>query len=335
MMTLSSFGTRIPLGKLVMGAGLAGAVTLGLGSSLSQARLDCPRPPQMDARYCDRVGDLVADLPEDPSEWVDPEVLLVSYTSSEEPAVYANTWAEFTAHLEEVTGRRVQFVPADSQAAQYEAMRAGRLHIMGTCTGCTPVAVNVAGFVPFAIFQQEDGSIGYDMEVITHVNSDIQALDDIAGRRVAFTHPSSNSGYISARILIKQETGLDDEAGDYIAEFSGSHQNSILGVFNEDYDAAPIANDVLNRMCLNEQVDCSQFRSLYKSETFPSGSFGHAHNLHPELAERIREAFFTFEFEGTAMRQAFNRVAFAPITYQENWEIIRRIQEEEGVEYTL
>jgi hypothetical protein len=29
------------------------------------------------------------------------------------------------------------------------------------------------------------------------------------------------------------------------------------------------------------------------------------------------------------------RVAFAPITYQENWEIIRRIQEEEGVEYTL
>jgi hypothetical protein len=56
MMTLSSFGTRIPLGKLVMGAGLAGAVTLGLGSSLSQARLDCPRPPQMDARYCDRVG---------------------------------------------------------------------------------------------------------------------------------------------------------------------------------------------------------------------------------------------------------------------------------------
>jgi phosphonate transport system substrate-binding protein len=126
---------------------------------------------------------------------------------------------------------------------------------MGTCTGCTPVAVNVAGFVPFAIFQQEDGSIGYEMEVITHVNSDIQALDDIAGRRVAFTHPSSNSGYISARILIKQETGLDDEAGDYIAEFSGSHQNSILGVFNEDYDAAPIANDVLNRMCLNEQVD--------------------------------------------------------------------------------
>jgi hypothetical protein len=35
------------------------------------------------------------------------------------------------------------------------------------------------------------------------------------------------------------------------------------------------------------------------------------------------------------MRQAFDRVAFAPITYQENWEIIRRIQEEEGVEYTL
>jgi len=62
---------------------------------------------------------------------------------------------------------------------------------------------------------------------------------------------------------------------------------------------------------------------------------GHAHNLHPELAEKIREAFYTFEFEGTAMRQAFDRVAFAPITYLEHWEIIRRIQEEEGIDYSL
>ncbi len=316
---------------------ISAAVALSLwgASTASHAQEECPRPAVMDERYCDRDGDLVADLPEDESQWVDPDVLLVSYTSSEEPAVYSETWGEFTDHLQEVTGKEVQFVPADSQAAQYEAMRAGRLHIMGTCTGCTPVAVNVSGYVPFAIFQQEDGAIGYEMEVITRTDSGLESLDQIPGKRIAFTHPSSNSGYISARILIKQETGLDDEAGDYTADFSGSHQNSILGVQNEDYDAAPIANDVLNRMCLNDQADCSVITSLYKSATFPSGSFGYAHNLSPELAEKIQEAFFSFEFEGTPMREAFDRVRFAPITYQENWEVIRRIQEDEGVEYSL
>ncbi len=321
--------------RVMMVTGMAVLTSLAVGSSASVAQVDCPRPSVMDERYCDRDGDLVADLPEDESEWADPDTLLVSYTSSEEPAVYSNTWGEFTAYLEEATGKKVQFVPADSQAAQYEAMRAGRLHIMGTCTGCTPVAVNVSGYVPFAIFEQEDGGIGYEMEVITRTDSGLETLDDIAGKRIAFTSPSSNSGYISARILIKQQTGFDDEAGDYTADFSGGHENSILGVQNEDYDAAPIANDVLNRMCLNNQVDCSVFTTLYKSETFPSGSFGHAHNLNPELAAKIREAFLSFEFEGTPMREAFDRVRFAPITYQENWEIIRRIQEDEGIEYKL
>lgn len=169
--------------------GMAGLTALTTGSSLAQA--DCPRPPVMDERYCDPAGDLVSDVPEDESEQADPETLLVSYTSSEEPAVCADTWANFTAHLAAVTGKQVQFVPADSQAAQYEAMRAGRLHIMGICTGCTPVAVNVSGYVPFAIFEQEDGNIGYEMEVITQTDSGLKSLEDIAGQSSTHSNPAN------------------------------------------------------------------------------------------------------------------------------------------------
>lgn len=297
-----------------------------MGSLAAHAQADCPRPELMDERYCDRDGDLVADVPEDPSQIIDPDTLLISYTSSEDPAVYGDTWEEFTDHLKEVTGKNVQFVPVESEAAQTEALRAGRLHIMGTCTGCTPRAVNQAGYVPFAIFAQEDGSFGYEMEVITNVNSDLQTLEDIEGRNVAFTQPSSNSGYISARILIEAETGFKD-GEDYEANFSGGHENSILGVFNEDYDAAPIANDVLNRMCIAETVQCDQFRTLYTSATFPSGPFGYAHNLDPDLQEKIREAFYTFDFAGTRLAEAFDRAMFAPISFQEDWEVIRVIQE--------
>lgn len=38
-----------------------------------------------------------------------------------------------------------------SNAAQIEAMRAGRLHVAGFSTGPTAFAVNIAGAVPFAI----------------------------------------------------------------------------------------------------------------------------------------------------------------------------------------
>jgi phosphonate transport system substrate-binding protein len=181
---------------------LAGLVAVLVGYQSAQAQ-SCPRPAGMDERYCDADGDLVADTPTDPAQIVNPDTLLISYTSSEDPAVYSETWQEFTDYLKQVTGKDVQFVPVDSEAAQIEAMRAGRLHIMGTCTGCTPRAVNQAGFVPFAVFAKEDGSFGYEMEVITRIDSGLEKLEDIKGRRIAFTQPSSNSGYISARILIE------------------------------------------------------------------------------------------------------------------------------------
>ena len=84
----------------------------------------------MDARYKDADGDLVADAPTDPKDWIDPSVLVFSYTPVEDPAVYGKVWEEFIDHLAKETGKKVQFFPVQSNAAQIEAMRAGRLHVV-------------------------------------------------------------------------------------------------------------------------------------------------------------------------------------------------------------
>ena len=119
----------------------------------------------LDARYKDADGDLVADAPTDPKDFVDPPVLIFAYTPVEDPAVYAKVWDSFLKHLEKTTGKRVQFFPVQSNAAQIEAMRAGRLHVAGFNTGATPLAVNCAGFVPFTLMSTKDGTYGYKMEI--------------------------------------------------------------------------------------------------------------------------------------------------------------------------
>lgn len=43
----------------------------------------------MDSRFKDADGDLVADAPTDPKDWIDPSTLVFSYTPVEDPAVYA------------------------------------------------------------------------------------------------------------------------------------------------------------------------------------------------------------------------------------------------------
>jgi len=292
----------------------------------------------MDPRFKDSDGDLVPDPPTNPREFVDPAVLVFSYTPVEDPAVYAKVWEDFVQHLSRVTGKRVQFFPVQNNAAQLEAMRAGRLHVAGFNTGSNPLAVNCAGFVPFAMMASKDNRYGYEMEIITFPGSGIERIEDIRGKRMAFTAETSNSGYKAPSALLRDQFKM--EAGkDYTPVFSGKHDNSILGVANRDYPAAAIANSVKVRMEARGVVKPEQTRTIYKSQTFPTTGYGHVYNLRPELAAKVREAFFSYKWEGTELAKEFNKAEppqekFMPITYKEHWQVVRDIDRAMGVQYS-
>lgn len=292
---------------------------------------------KLDSRYQDADGDMVADLPTDPSQQVDPDTLIFAYTPVEDPAVYADVWAGFLDHMKQVTGKDVQFFPVQSNAAQIEAMRAGRLHVAGFNTGSNPIAVACAGFRPFAMMASKDGLFGYEMEIITYPDSGIEKVEDIKGKQLAFTTETSNSGYKAPSAILKSEFQM--EAGkDFEPVFSGKHDNSILGVANKDYPAASIANSVKTRMIARDVVKDDQLVVIYKSETFPTTGYGLAYNLKPELQEKIKEAFFSFDWEGSKLLAEFEtseppQEKFIPITFKDNWAVIRQIDDATGVSY--
>lgn len=292
---------------------------------------------KLDSRYQDADGDLVADIPADPAQQIDPDRLIFAYTPVEDPAVYADVWAGFLNHLKQVTGKDVQFFPVQSNAAQIEAMRAGRLHVAGFNTGGNPLAVACAGFRPFAMMASKDGAFGYEMEIITYPGSGIGKVGDIKGKKLAFTSETSNSGYKAPSAILKSEFGLS--AGtDFEPVFSGKHDNSILGVANKDYPAAAVANSVLKRMIARGVVQADQVVSIYKSQTFPTTGYGVVYNLKPELQEKIKDAFFSFDWEGSRLLEEFRaneppQEAFIPISFQEHWAVIRQIDAATGVSY--
>jgi len=310
-------------------AGLMFAANV-IGSAWAQ---DCPRG-DLDAAYCDRNGHLVADAPTDPKQLVNPSTLIFAYTPVEDPAVYAKAWDGFIKYMEQTTGKKVVFFPVQSNAAEIEAMRSGRLHVAGFNTGSNPIAVNCAGFVPFAIMGNKDGQFGYEMEIIVPADSPIKIPVDLKGKKVAFTEPTSNSGYKAPSAILKSDFGL--EAGrDFTAVFSGKHDNSVIGIANKDYDAAAIANEVMFRMFDRNVVDRAKIRSIYKSETFPTTGYGYVYNLDPVLVEKIKQSFFTFPWEGSALKAEFkDEDRFVPIDYKKDWSIIRKIDAANGVKYT-
>ncbi|MCK0745121.1 phosphate/phosphite/phosphonate ABC transporter substrate-binding protein [Chromohalobacter nigrandesensis] len=318
----------LPLGRPFLGLTLTIAA---LAAGISTAQADF----KLSDRYTDNDGDLVADIPENEAQQRDPDTLVFAYTPVEDPAVYKDVWAGFLEHMEDVTGKKVQFFPVQSNAAQIEAMRAGRLHVAGFNTGSNPLAVACAGFRPFAMMAADDGSFGYEMEIITYPGSGIDEVEDIKGHTLTHTSETSNSGYKAPTALLASEFGMKP-GEDYEVEFSGKHDNSVLGVANQDYEVATVANSVKNRMIDRDVIDADQLEVIYQSDTFPTTGYGVAHDLKPELQEAIKEAFFSFDWEDSALAEEFGKNGesqFIPITFKKEWSVIRQIDDANGVKY--
>lgn len=305
---------------------------LAAAASCSGALVEECARGELDQRYCDRDGDLVAD-PSPEHLRLDPDVLVFAYTPVEDPAQFRGVWAPFLQHLEGLVGREVLFFPVQSNAAQIEAMRAGRLHVAGFNTGSVPLAVNCAGFRPLAMMARADGSFGYEMELLTHRDSDIESVQDLRGRSLAFTSPTSNSGFKAPSVLLEAEFGLVAEE-DFDAVFSGRHDNSILGVLQRDYEAAAVANQVIDQVLARGVGSRDELRVLYRSVSFPTTAYGVSNRLEPTIAAAVGEAFRSFPWEGSALDEEFQEEdGFIDITYEEHWDVIRTIDVASGTSW--
>ena len=122
---------------------------------------------------------------------------------------------------------------------------------------------------------------------------------------------------------------------DYQIAFSGKHDNSVLGVVNGDYDAAAVADSVLERMVNRGVVKATEYKVIYTSPVFPTAGFAYYHALEPRLAEKIKEAFYTFKIQGTSLGKEFrDSVGFVPIDYKRDWEPVVGILEANGAKFT-
>ncbi len=299
--------------------------------------LETPASNKLDPRFTDANGDLVADAPTDPKQFVDPPRLVFSYVALEDPAPYQNAFKDFMDHLSKVTGKPVDYLPATTTNDQLKALRDGNLHVTGFNTGSVPIAVYLCGFVPMYKLATPAGDATLRTEIIVPADSPIQSPSDLKGKELTLTEPNSNAGYKAPLVLLRADHGLEPER-DYVPRFAQEYEASIQGIAKKEYQAAAIASDVLERAVSAGTIRKDQYRVIYTSEKFPTACFGHAHNLRPELAAKEKEAFETFQWPGTSMEREFaqsNQGRFVPASFKEDWSLIRRIDEQIGNAYKL
>lgn len=307
-------------------------------ASLRLVGLDSPIQNRLAERFTDLDQDLVADPPTDPGLQVDPDTLLFSYIANEaENPTLRTTWKDFVDFLAERTGKPVSYLALPSRDEQLRALKDGTLHVTGLNPGNVPLAVNDCGFIPLCTPGNEDGIIGYTMQLIVPADSPIQSIEDIRGKTLTLTQPGSNSGYKAPLVLLMQDFGLQVER-DYYIRFSRGHDASILGVADGTFEVAAVAGDLLHRAIDRGVVKDDAVRVIYESERFCTATLGILHVLAPPLAESIRSAFLEFDWTGSGLATEFASLGadrFVPVNYKDHWALIRRIDDAVGFKHEI
>lgn len=301
-----------------------------------QFGLDRPSQNRLSTEYEDQDGDLLADRP-GPAECISPETLFFSYIPGVGPASQAETWRGLTDAIAEATGIPVEFKQVTSIDDQLIALAAGELHITGVNTGTVPQAVNASGFIPMFVIGKSDGTVGYTMKFIVHDDSPIRQITDVKGKRITFTSTDSNSGFKAPVVMLMYDHDLQP-GRDYDYGFSTSHDRSILGIADKTMAVAAVASDMLDRSISRGDVNPASIRTIYTSERFPSATLGCAHNLEAGLVEKIAAAITDFRIDTTSLQTAVGLpegAVFIPVSYKNEWALIRRTDDALGVIHTL
>jgi phosphonate transport system substrate-binding protein len=285
-----------------------------------------PTLRNLDAKFTDANGDLVADPPASAASRRSPDKLVLSFVAGPDAEKQIADFKDFIARLSEATGKQVETSVYANTDDQLAALAKGDLHVAAFNTGAVPAAVASAGFVPVCTFGAVDGTFGITMKIIVPAKSSIQKVEDLKGHTITFTTLNSNSGFKAAVVLLQDKNMLP--VRDYKWKLSSDHELSIKGIASGDDEAAPVASDLLQRAISNGTIKPEQFRVIYESERFPPATFGYAYDLSDDLTGKIRQTFLEFKPKETSLAKRFEdsqAAKFVPVSYKQDFALIRRI----------
>ena len=211
------------------------------------------------------------------------------YPAGEQEVMY-HAFAPFIASLSEATGDDYKLIVAADYDDLYERLDSGDLDVVWiNPNGYVRMSAAISGLQYLTTFSQYTGggeeiTSFYTSVILSHKQSGLDELMDLEGKRFAFTHKSSTSGY-AVPFRIFQEMGIDPEAWFSKVFFLGKHDRVI-----EALDAGAVDAGVVWDIAWAKAVRLggNRFYVLLQSDPIPLDPIIAVEGFPNESLEKIR-----------------------------------------------
>ena len=241
--------------------------------------------------YCDNLNDTCDSMQLEMSKAKADDEIIIGINPFTSPADIKNMYAPILERIFASIGMRTRIVISKDynslgNSIKDEVLDGGWFSPMAYTDACKVTALE-----PVAT-PKVNGKDFYNGYIITRVDSGINDISDLRGRDFGYVDKASASGYLYADYSIRQ-AGLNPDRDLGNITFAGSHDNVIKGVLAGDFAAGATYNEAFEKAQKNG-VDTSRLKIISKTGNIQKDAIAFSKRLSPELLEKIRNAFVSF-----------------------------------------
>lgn len=212
-----------------------------------------------------------------------------------------------------------------------DSIKTGKAQLAQVNPGLVPLLVEAGQPPPFAApgNRATGQRNSYKLILLVRADSPAKQPSDLAGKKIAHSTPTSNSGNLAPRALFPA-LGLTPDKN-YEVVFSSGHERSVVGLVSGFWDGAAVASDLFQRMVLKGDIKASEFRIIWSSPPFMTETWMMGMSVSPALRDRVQKCSYKYSFSPDLRKLLPDNTTFLPINFERDFatvnEVYRKTQE--------
>ena len=249
-------------------------------------------------------------------EKVDPDspggedgVFTIAYAPNESTTESADARKGLAADLSEYLGCPVEEIEASDYNAIIESLRTGKAEMAYMGSQALALGIERTDLEPIVMKAEEgdpEKAIYHSVFIVRSDNDEINSIEDIKGKTMAFVDPDSTSGnLVPTAEIIKafpdEELNTDvlHTNGSFFeaVSYSGSHQAGLRALIMGDVDVVPISDQILASEIANGNADESDVKIIHSSGAIPAEAIVVAEQVSQETRDMLTDFLTEYDNE--------------------------------------
>lgn len=273
---------------------------------------------------CDSDADGDEAVDEDPVE------LSFAFQPQENPEGLQLDAEQLGAFITEQTGYDVEIYLPTSYAAVVEALRSENADVAYFSGLPYMMAHDMAG-AELLVVEERDGQPFYYSQWYALEDSDIDSLDDLQDRSIAFTSHSSTSGFLFPMAEVIEQGLVEEggEPGDFFGDvvYAGGYQQALQSLVNNQVEAAAASDYALETYLSEEERE--RIKVIAEQGPVPTHGLAIRGDLDDEIKETVRQALLELNSEEHTelLRSVYGAERLVEVDHDDHVDALQRAYE--------